>query len=440
MPRMNIRSSLLGTCAVTALTLGLSWGAQAQTQINGGGSTLAGPIYQTIFQNLTGQVDSTVAFNYALVGSGAGARGVLCDDGSQVKIGGVGPTTVHYGASDNPLTTAQITNWDNNLPQSGCAVQNGGEASGGPLMQIPTIGTPITIAYNNPKQTANGGLTFTDAQLCGIFSGQITSWSALTGIALKNAPTGAITVVYRSDGSGTSALLTAHLAKVCTAATSAITFTSTQTFASLFGGTPPSNFIGASGSGNVAASIGLDAAQTGGAVTGTSGSIGYISPDYTQIAGIHKGGAFPPVAKIVNSHSGAAVLPDYADTVSALSQAILPGQPGGGNVQDGTQYVPTIPDPTVGYPIVGYTTWILPTCFTDNNVVNGIYEFLSLIYSVPDYISLIQQQGFVQLPSGLVSVINANILNNANGYNIDIDDANICQNNGVSGPGTFAGR
>ena len=44
------------------------------------------------------------------------------------------------------------------------------------------------------------------------------------------------------------------------------------------------------------------------------------------------------------------------------------------------------------------------------------------------------------ISTGVVSVINANILNNANGYNIDIDDANICQNNGVSGPGTFAGR
>jgi hypothetical protein len=80
-----------------------------------------------------------------------------------------------------------------------------------------------------------------------------------------------------------------------------ISFTPTQTFASLFGGTPPSNFVGASGSETVAASIGLNAALNG-TVAGTSGSIGYISPDFTQIARIPKGGAFPPVAKIVNSH------------------------------------------------------------------------------------------------------------------------------------------
>jgi hypothetical protein len=46
----------------------------------------------------------------------------------------------------------------------------------------------------------------------------------------------------------------------------------------------------------------------------------------------------------------------------------------------------------------------------------------------------------VQLPSGLVNIINANILNNNNGYNIDIQDANICQGGGATTPVTgFAG-
>jgi phosphate transport system substrate-binding protein len=440
MPRFNIRDSLLGTCALAALTLGVSGAAQAQSQINGGGSTLAGPVYSTLFNNLTGQLDPTVHFNYALVGSGAGARGVLCNDGSQLNTAGV---TVHYGASDNPLTAAQITAWNTNAAQSGgCAVQNGGKATGGPLMQIPTIGTPITFAYNTVRQTANGGLTFTDAQLCGIFSGKITSWTdaALSGISTKNAPTGPITVVYRTDGSGTSALFTAHLNAVCTPATSNISFTSTQTFAQLFSPVP-SNFVGASGSGAVAAAIGLNAALNGGTVTGTSGAIGYISPDFTQIASIHRGGLFPPVAKVVNSHlpagPTAAVLPDFADTTAALQKAALPS---GSDLQDGTKYVPTIADPTVGYPVVGYTTWIMPTCYQDNNVVNGIYEFFSQIYTAPDYVSVIQQQGFVQLPSTLVALLNNNIFGNNNGFNIDVQDTNICVGGGASGAGTFVGR
>lgn len=447
MLRLNSRNLLLSTCAATALTLGVSYEAQAQTAIDGGGSTLAGPVYMSIFQNLTGQVDPTVAFQYASVGSGAGSRGVLCDDGSQVAVNGVSPATVHYGASDNLLSQQQVTNWDASLNVqsgggSGCATaSNGtiGKAQGGPLIQVATIGTPVTIVYNNPRQFSNGGLTFTANQLCGIFSAKITSWtdSALSGIATKNAPTGPITVVYRSDGSGTSALFTSYLNKVCNSTNSNVSFTSTQTFAQLFGASIPTNFIGASGSGQVAASIGLDAAQTGGAVTGTSGSIGYISPDYTQIASIHKGGAYPPVAKLVDS-SNNAVLPDYANTVAALNQAPLPT---GSALQDGTKYVPVIAYPPAGgYPIVGYTTWILPTCFQDNNVVNGIIEFLSLIYTEPDYVSLIQQQGFVQLPEPLVAIINANILNNGNSFNIDIQDPTICQGGGASGPGTYVGR
>jgi hypothetical protein len=148
---------------------------------------------------------------------------------------------------------------------------------------------------------------------------------------------------------------------------------------------------------------------------------------------IHKGGDYPPVAKLVNSNTAVAVLRDYADTVSALSQATLPS---GAALKYGIDYVPAMPNPTVGYPIVGYSTWIMPTCYTtaNDNVVNGIYEFFALIYSDPDYISLIQQRGFVQLPAAVVTILNYNIFYNNNGYDIDLDDANICQSGGATMP------
>ncbi len=341
---------------------------------------------------------------------------------------------MHFGASDNPLTTDQINAWNSNAPQSGCAVQNGGVALGGPLLQLPTIGTPVTIAYNNPSQTADGGLTFTDDQICGIFSGKITNWSdpALSGIAARHVPPGPITVVLRSDGSGASALLTSHLAAVChVGVNSNISFTSTQTFAQLFSPLP-SNFIGASGSGGVQASIGLSAAATGGAATGTSGSIGYISPDYTQVATIHNGNLlFPPVAYYVNNHNGGKVLPDNANTSLALSQAPNPTPT---QQQTGTAYVPTVADPTVGYPIVGYTTIILPACYSDPNVAGEIAEFLGQIYGVPDYFAIILQQGFVPLPASLFQILNNNIFTNESNNNIDLGDAG-----GRCGT-TFAGR
>jgi ABC-type phosphate transport system substrate-binding protein len=452
MIRHNIRGALLGTCAVAALALAAPQGAQAQvTQINGGGSTLAAKIYGQVFTNVQNLIPLTENWNYAAVGSGAGARGVLCNDGSQVPINGSNPSVVHYGASDNPLSSSQITAWNNNTAQASCNVQNGGLALGGPLLQIPTIGTPVTLAYNNAGETANGTLTFTDTQLCGIFSGAITSWtdSRLSGIGGgRHPPTGALTVIYRSDGSGTSALFTAHLNSVCPATNGPdnISFTSTQTFASLFpGATPPTNFIGASGSGGVQASIGLPAAETGGAATGHPGAIGYLSPDYTQASPSNTGSSlYAPVAALVNATTGTPMLPNYNNTVAALGTAPLPNLAATGMTMltRGTALVPTAPNPGVGYPIVGYTTMILPVCYQDptNVVVNSIYQFLTQIYTTANYIALVQAQGFVQLPTGLLGVINANVLNNNNGYNIDIDDANICQNNGVSGPGTYVGR
>jgi hypothetical protein len=77
-------------------------------------------------------------------------------------------------------------------------------------------------------------------------------------------------VVYPSIGSGTSAPFIAHLNAVCTPNSSNISFTSTQTFASLFVDAPPNNFVGAGGNDiQVAATIGLNAALNG-TVTGTS--------------------------------------------------------------------------------------------------------------------------------------------------------------------------
>jgi phosphate transport system substrate-binding protein len=90
-------------------------------------------------------------------------------------------------------------------------------------------------------------------------------------------PAGAITVVFSSDNSGETDLLTAHLAKVCPAVgTSSITFVETQGFASLFPlSTPPSNFKSASGSGGVAQLL-LSLRSAG------TPAISYLSPAWTN--------------------------------------------------------------------------------------------------------------------------------------------------------------
>lgn len=461
--RHTVRRSLLSTCAVTALALGASHGALAQvTTLYGGGSTLAAKVYGYIFGDISTNpgYDTSVAYQYGAVGSGAGARGVLCNSPGQ---DGFSSVTIAFGASDNPLSATQIADYaassdtlnGGSSPDCSATGTGGyGQNQNGPLLQVATMGTPITVPFNLPHLITNAVLTFTDAQLCGIFSGKITSWTdaslttaphkiyngPATGRGVTFTPSGPITVVYRSDGSGTSALFTAHLNAVCSSANSNISFTSTQTFAQLFSnaslgnGPIPSNFVGASGSGAVQSTIGVNG-------SGTSGAIGYLSPDYTQAAPVNNTvSSFAPVASVVNGTTGAAVQPDFADTQTALNLANVPSPTSNVALKVGTNYVPAVANPTAGYPIVGYTTLILPVCYQNFGVVAGIYDFLSAIYSNPDVISLLQQQGFVQLSGQLAQNINANILNNNNSFNIDIEDANICQANGVSGPGTYVGR
>jgi len=443
---LTTRNMLLGTCAAAALTLAASGGASAQptTIVYGGGSTLAAKIYGTMFSNLTSQFDPTTGYSYAAVGSGQGTRAVLCNDGSQA----VNPATntnapdVHFGATDNPLTQTQIADWNNSSNKQtgggsscvgGVAAGAGqGKAQGGQLIQIPTIGTPVTIPVHAGNPSVNGSLTFTDAQLCGIFSGQITSWtdSKLSGVysgSSRYRPSGNITVVYRSDGSGTSALLTSHLNAVCSPSqTGGVSFPAggTQTFTTVFGSVP-SGFVGASGSGGVASAIAANA-----------GSVGYISPDYTQVPSQNSGNSsFPVVAAVVNGTTHAALLPTVPNTVAALNEASLANI----NPADGTTFVPTIPNPPVGYPIVGYTTIVLPTCYASNNVANGIYNFYSEITGDSAYLNSVEAQGFTPLPQALLDVINSNIWNPGSASPpIDVQDgaAGCVQGGGT----TYAGR
>jgi ABC-type phosphate transport system substrate-binding protein len=453
MVALKIRSALLGTCAMAALVLASANSAKAQiTQINGGGSTLAQITYGAIFNAYQTNLDPTVNFNYAGVGSGDGQRGLLCNDAAQ-GAGWSGPP-IYFGASDAALNSTQVTNWNASTAKAdgatACQTDGGttGAAQGGPLIQVPTFGTPITLPFNLPGQTKNGQIQLTDDQICRIFSGLVTTWNTLPGPAVNTtgtAPTGPITVIYRSDGSGTTFLFTQHLAAACTPGTNTptgFTFAATQTFANLFpGGTPPGNFAGAKGSAGVQAAIGLDGTnhRPRNVTSGTSGAIGYLSPDYTTIAPTNEFATttFPPVAAVLNSIDVGAgyQFPNISATTLALSQGVPPTT--NAQLKDPTQYVPPVANPAHGYPIVGYTAMILPTCFANSYVGFTMIGVLSELYSDANFIGLVQQNGFSPLPTNLLTPISQNILNNNPQTNVDIENAGICQSNGGS---TYAGR
>jgi phosphate transport system substrate-binding protein len=163
--------ALLATCA------------SAQTVINGAGATFPNPIYQKWFSEYHKE-HSDVQFNYQAIGSGGGIR--------QVQEG-----TVDFGATDGPMSDEQLAT---------AKVK---------VVHLPTVLGAVVPAYNIPG--VSGEVKFTPEILAGIFLGKVTNWNdAAIGKANPDIkfPNQNITVVHRSDGSGTTYIWTDYLSKV----------------------------------------------------------------------------------------------------------------------------------------------------------------------------------------------------------------------------------
>jgi phosphate transport system substrate-binding protein len=147
--------------------------------VNGAGSTFAAPIYSQWGNSLKGQ---GVTVNYQPVGSGAGV--------AQCAAG-----TVDFGASDPALAPADKATIKKGEP-----------------VQIPMGFGAITVSYN--VSGLKKGLKLDGATVADIFLGKVKTWNA-PAIAKLNAgvklPSQAITVVHRSDESGTTKGFTTFL-------------------------------------------------------------------------------------------------------------------------------------------------------------------------------------------------------------------------------------
>jgi phosphate transport system substrate-binding protein len=168
-------------CALLSLPLA------AQTTLNGAGATFPYPIYSKWF-NEYHNLHSDIQINYQSIGSGGGIR--------QVTEG-----TVDFGASDMPMTDAQLAEAQGKLNTK--------------VINLPTVLGAVVPAYNIPG--VNGEVKFTPDALAGIFLGKITKWNDKTITSVNpgvNFPDKDIIVVHRSDGSGTTFIFTDYLSKV----------------------------------------------------------------------------------------------------------------------------------------------------------------------------------------------------------------------------------
>lgn len=168
---------LLGALAITAASLSTALAAD----ITGAGATFPYPIYAKwadAYKKATGS-----GMNYQSIGSGGGIKQITAK-------------TVDFGASDMPLKAEDLQ-------------KNG-------LVQFPAImGGVVPVVKVQGIQP--GQLKLTGEVLATIYLGKITKWND-PAIAALNAgvklPDQNITVVHRSDGSGTTFLWTNYLSKV----------------------------------------------------------------------------------------------------------------------------------------------------------------------------------------------------------------------------------
>ena len=169
--------------AACLVFLGGSALATAET-INAAGATFPAVIYQKWFQEYH-KLHSDIQINYQSIGSGGGIQ--------QLTAG-----TVDFGASDMPMTDAQMA-----------------KITRFKVLHFPTVLGGVVPAYN--IEGVNAVLNFTPQTLAGIFLGTISKWD---DPALKKDnpgvkfPSADITVVHRSDGSGTTFVWTDYLSKV----------------------------------------------------------------------------------------------------------------------------------------------------------------------------------------------------------------------------------
>jgi phosphate transport system substrate-binding protein len=261
--------------------------AKTEISLSAAGSTFAGPFYKTAFKkyyDLTG-----VQTSYGLTGSGAGIRSLK-------------DRVVDFCGSDAFLSDAEAAQ----MPA--------------PVVHVATCSGAVDIAFNVPGVDS---IKLDQGVLADIFLGKITNWNDARLKALNPGiqfPDLAISVVHRSDGSGTTFIFSDYMSKI------------SKEWKDNVGVGKSLNWptgMGAKGNPGVA-----------GTISSTVGAIGYIGSDYAFAQKIS--------FALLKNAAGNYVAP----TIAAVSAA------GKGDMPADTRIMETNSSAPDAYPISGFT-WII---------------------------------------------------------------------------------
>jgi phosphate transport system substrate-binding protein len=289
-------------------------------QLNGAGSTFIFPLLSKMGDDYNTKCG--VKLNYQSIGSGGGVKGWT-------------ENTVDFGASDAYLKDEEIA----------------AAAAKGEPVEIPVTFGAVVVAYNLKGLAAP--LKMTPEIVAGLFLGKITKWND-PAIAAANAgvtlPDTDVSIVHRSDGSGTTSIFTKYLTKV------------SPDWVTTVGAGDPAKSAGKT----VEWPTGLGASGNEGVtqgITQTEGGVGYIELAYALKNNI-------PFADVANK-AGTFITPSL-DSVKA--SADLPTFPAD------LRFDLVNGDSPTGYPIAG-TTWVivykdLSKVLKSQDRANALVDFL----------------------------------------------------------------
>jgi phosphate transport system substrate-binding protein len=307
-------------------------------QLVGAGASFPAPLYQRWFQDFN-QKHPKVQINYQSVGSGAGVE--------QFTKG-----TVDFGASDTAMKDDEIAK----VGDKGVTL-------------LPMTAGSIVLAYNLPEVTGEVKLprqVYTD-----ILLGKIKNWNdpaiakANSGVKL---PDQAITVVHRSDGSGTTGVFTKHLSTISPEWKTKVGDGKTVQW--------PAG-VGAKGNEGVTAQI-----------QQTKGAVGYVEYGYAKNNNLK-------FASLENK-DGKFVVPNDQSASKTLEAVKLP---------DNLRAFITDPEGAEAYPIVTYTWMLVPKKVSDPEKAKAIEAMVE--YGLTDGQKITGELGYVPLPKTVVEKVAA---------------------------------
>ncbi|QEY31474.1 phosphate ABC transporter substrate-binding protein PstS [Synechococcus sp. RSCCF101] len=315
---MTLARTALALGSIVALAGGVT--ATAAPRINGAGASFPAPIYQRWFADLARKGGPQV--NYQSVGSGSGRRQFIAG-------------TVNFGASDDPMKSADMAK-----------VKRG-------VVQIPMVGGTIAIAYNKP----GCNLRLTQKQVADIFLGKISDWKSL------GCGSGKITVVHRSDGSGTTKAFSQSLSAF-----------SPEWKSKVGTGKSLKWPVGVGGKGNEGVA---------GVIKSKPGSLGYVNQAFVK--GVIKAAA-------VQNKAGKYVKPSFTSGAAALNNVKLDSNLAGSDPN---------PAGAGSYPIATLT-WVLAYKTGNGDKAKTIRETLNYMLS-PAAQDLADNLGYVPLKGSILA-------------------------------------